>query len=313
MYAVAMNKKAQRKALAAAKKARRAGLNPSTVTPAVTRSPKKKAPVYIPRVERPFHDFTYEVEIAAMRELLPAATLTLHTTGDYGDRDVLLVTVAPEQAQGVRTTDGRLLVALQTQAHSMDASHDVALVLSRLLDADEPTVIDGLDVRQEAPALRDMIATESDFRIHTDFGFWLDPDEDITPEIRQALDASADSIVQTRQVPGVRGAFVAQMNHPFLRWVRPEDETAVLNGLARLLADKKTELTDGSRAIGAFRMLGLLTPVWQFDDDTPSADIDAAVTEFDDVFSAAIADETPLTPQQRRARDGFISREVSLR
>lgn len=299
-----MSKKAQRKALAAAKKAGAKNVNTA---------PKRQAPVYIPAVNRPFEGFEYEVEIAAMRELIPAATLKLHTTKDYGDTDAYLVTLAPDQVQGLVTQDGRILVALQTQAHSQDAAHDIALVLSKLIDAEPGTVINGMDVRQQAPTLRDMIASESDFTIHTDFRFWFGPDDDIPEHINDALDQAAAAMVPTRAIDGVRGAYWCQMNHQFIRWVRPEDETAVLNGLARLLADKKCVLTDGSRAIGAFRMMGLLTPVWQLDDDTTFEDAQKAVQAFDQQFSQAIADDTPLTPAQRRARDGFIAREVSLR
>ncbi|MDO5747506.1 MAG: DUF5926 family protein [Actinomycetaceae bacterium] len=316
-----MGKKSQRKALAAMKKGKATEKNVSqqaqskdaAAKSAAGRQNVTKKPVYISRVHRPFEGLEHEVELAALRELIPAGSVKIHTTKEYGDTDAWLVSIAPEQAQGVKTDDGRILIGLQTAGSTGDASHDIALVLEKLIDASPGTTIKGLDVRAEAPKLREMIASESDFEIYEDFGFWFTEEERSEKDIAQALEQMKESMVPTKALDGVRGAYWCKMTNNFVRWVRSEDEDAVLNGLARLLAEKDAELTDGARCIGAFRMLGLLTPVWQVDNNDDLDKLSQAAKKFDAKLTKAIADKSALTPAQRRARDGFISRQVSLR
>ena len=54
---------------------------------------KKKRIQY---VDRPFEALPFETELVAMREILPSATLRVHTNSAYGSRELLLVTMLPE-------------------------------------------------------------------------------------------------------------------------------------------------------------------------------------------------------------------------
>lgn len=75
----------------------------------------------------------------AMAQIIPAATATVRLTEEYGGRQVQLVTLLPEFVQGLKRSDGEVLVAMQTSMHSGDASRDVAAaVLATLEPARRP-------------------------------------------------------------------------------------------------------------------------------------------------------------------------------
>ena len=119
-------------------------------------------------------------------------------------------------------------------------------------------------------------------------------------------------MVPTAKVEGVEGAYWCRMQREFLRWVRPEEEAKVLDGLARL--HHKRELTfDDARFVGAFRALGLLIPVFELVEGAEAEELTEPLATFDKALTAAIASDEPLTPEERRTRSGIISRQVTLR
>lgn len=67
-----------------------------------------------------------------MREIIPAATLTVTTSAEHGSREVTLVTILPGMGAAMRRKSGELLVAVQTVTASGDVSLDIA---DRLLKA----------------------------------------------------------------------------------------------------------------------------------------------------------------------------------
>jgi hypothetical protein len=95
--------------------------------------------------------------------------------------------------------------------------------------------------------------------------------------------------------------------------VLPHPEAEVLDGLARLHADGQTEFVPGSRYVGSFRTNGLVVPVWDLADDTSADDLEKPLAEFETSLAEAMAVTDPLTPAQRRAKAGVISRQVTLR
>lgn len=103
------------------------------------------------------------------------------------------------------------------------------------------------------------------------------------------------------------------MGKEFLRWIRPEDENELIKALARLQAARETDLEEGARLIGAFRACGLLVPVWELVPGTEADELDKACATLDKRLANALADKSPLTNEQKRARDGLISRQVNLR
>lgn len=257
-----------------------------------------------------------EPELAAMRELLPAATLTLTTTPEYGSVPVTFVTLAPGNVQGVVKSDGERLVSLQARSRTADASHDLGLVAKAVLDAEPGSVIDRLDLRQKGPKLQELFGTAAgEFTHHSDFGFWLTDDER-TEDAAEAIRRSADEIVPTAPVPGQRATYWTSMTHDFLRMVLADDEDAVFDGLARLRADGELQMRGEDWTadfIGAFRLVGIVAPVWEFSRRVSVDEITDEVTALRQRIDDAVAVTEALSADARRAREGLVSRQVSVR
>ena len=98
-----------------------------------------------------------------------------------------------------------------------------------------------------------------------------------------------------------------------LRWVRAEEEPALMAALARLAAAESLDLGEGSRYVGSFRAHGCLVPVWDLDRDAHSSEWEAPAAEFAARLADALAVTEPLTSAERRARDGILGRQFTLR
>ena len=272
------------------------------------------APYEVEFVERPFAGMPNEVELVAMRELLPAATLELQTTAEYGDRSVIIATVLPNQVQGlVRKDDEQIMIALQTRSRTRDAGHDLAVILQELLQAEPGHVVDARDLRVQAPRLQEIITDKpGKFEIQKDFGFWLAPTAERSPEADEAIARSAESLVPCEQVEGEPNAFWTRMNADFVRWIWQEDEDRVFDALARLRVREECSLGHGSFFIGAFRSAGLVVPVWEFPERVEPGEIVEGIAQARKLMDEALADDSALSYDERRARAGLVSRQVSL-
>ena len=305
-----MSKKSRRKQKYAERQA--------AIDAAVAERRKQKAneptPYEVEFVERPFADLANEVELVAMRELLPAATLTLQTNKDFGERSVVFATVLPNQVQGlVREDDGQIMVGMQTRSRTRDAGHDLAVVLQELLDAEPGHVVDGKDLRVQAPRLQEILGADAgEFLIHKDFGFWLSPAAERDEETEQAIKRSAESLVPCEQIEGEPHAFWTRMNADFVRWIWQEDEDRVFDALARLRVRGECTLGHDSFFIGAFRSLGVVVPVWEFPERIAASDLVEGIAKARKAMDAALADTSALSYEERRARAGLVSRQVSL-
>ena len=98
-----------------------------------------------------------------------------------------------------------------------------------------------------------------------------------------------------------------------LRWVLPHEEDAATDALARLHAVSATSLGEGTRLLGAFRACGLLVPVWDLDPSLSADDYEDEVAQMALRLGEALADSGPLKAEERRARSGLLSRQVTLR
>ena len=58
---------------------------------------------------------------------------------------------------------------------------------------------------------------------------------------------------------------------------------------------------------------GRLVPVWDLDRDAHPSEWDAPTLAFAERLERALADETPLNDAERRARDGILGRQFTLR
>ena len=86
----------------------------------------------------------------------------------------------------------------------------------------------------------------------------------------------------------------------------------VLDALARMRT-AGTSTFDESRFIGAFRAQGLLIPVWQLQPGSEADELGGPLSQFAAEFDKAIATTEPLTAEEKRARAGIVSRQVTLR
>lgn len=262
-------------------------------------------------VERPFEGLAAETDLVAMREILPSATMRFELDGT----PILLVTLLPDNMPGLKREDGTVVVALQTHMRSGDASRDVAYAIEKALLLEPGSPLRLAELPEPGARLQDLLpkGTELTIEIHEDFDYWIDPATERTPEIEDALETAAGNAVQMTGVSGVTSAYWARMGKEFLRWIRPEDEYQLINALARLRAARQTDLEEGAPLIGAFRACGLLVPVWELVPGTEADELAKPAAAFDERLKKALADTSPLTNEQKRARDGLISRQVNLR
>lgn len=275
-----------------------------------------------PFVRRPFEGLRGEPEWVALRDILPAATASVKAADaaslpDDAPREVTWATVLPMAWPALHRTDGTVLVSTQASATSGDTSRDLAA--SWLQAAGQPAGTPVLHVPMAdaaTPRLQDLLDPDAELRVelHEDFGFWVG-DADLEEEAKASLENANSSIVPTRRVEGAPSVFWVDFGQrrTFVRWVLPQDEDAATDGLARLAAADRVKLTDDSRLLGAFRASGLVVPVWEVDPDADAESFTAAVEAMAGPLEDAIGSTAPLTVDERRARNGLLSRQVTLR
>lgn len=265
---------------------------------------------------RPFEGLASECDIVAMREIVPAASARLALTGEHADRVVTLVTVLPMAWPALVRSDGSILLGMQTNVGSGDASRDLADALLAALDAEpgEPVALGR--VTTESPRLQDLVdpAVPLVIAVHDNFEFWVDGAAEINDEVRASLERANSYAHPTVKLESVPSAYWTQMGEKeHLRWVMPQDEETLLNALARLHAAGEDSLGEGTRFVGMFRTQGLVCPVWDLPLGTGAAAIEEPAKEFGARLDAALADTSPVTSEQRRARAGLTTRQVTLR
>jgi hypothetical protein len=262
----------------------------------------------------------------ALRELVPAATLTARTVD--GD-EVVFASVLPVAWPGLRRPDGTAWVGLQTAGSSGDASRDLAAALRAAREADPGTPVAHVDLRGSGERLQDVLdpAARPVVRVHPGMDFWVDglgDDDEIgapgtVAAIRASLEKANEAIVPTEAVTSVPSAYWVRLGGTtFVRWVVTSPEDAFLDALARMHASRGdgaggSALGEGTRFAGAFRAYGLLVPVWDLGPDGTAESVEEPLATFAERLDAALADPARLTPDERRARAGLVSRQVTIR
>jgi hypothetical protein len=271
---------------------------------------------YAPPVTRPFEGLPGEADWVAMRELVPAATATLRTTGG---REVTLASVLPGGTPALVRASGEILLGVQMQTSSDDVSRDIGTALAAALEAPAGAPVDPGPIGgagSAGPRLQEVLNLDAPFEVtvHNDFGFWLEGTEP-NAAARAGLEHANEAILPTVRLEGLEAAYWVRPGNEraHLRWVRPEPEEKLLDALARLSASEQILLGEGTRYAGAFRALGLVVPVWDLPADTPAEDWTTPAREFQARLEQALTVTDPLTSDERRARAGLISRQVTLR
>ena len=276
---------------------------------------KKTRPA--PFARRPFEGMESETDLVAMREIVPAATATVTLREPVADvSSATLVTVLPLAWPGLRRADGEVLAGLQSGTSSGDASRDLAQVLLAAAETEPGSPVATLPLATEdTPRLQDLLDPSAplDITVHEGFDFWVD-DGDLDEEGRESLQRANDSAIPTVKLEGVRSAYWCLIgDRAYVRQVLPDDEDAATDALARLHARGESALTDTHRLLGAFRACGLLIPVWEVDPEADPASFSDPAQQMQRRYAEALADSTPLSADERRARSGLLSRQITLR
>lgn len=276
-------------------------------------------------VARPFEGLAGESDWVALREIVPAGTAMVTTTAEYGAREVTIVSLLPDLVPALRRQDGELLVALQTVGTSGDASRDVANALLHALELEPGDVLQLSELPEPGPRLQDVLEPGPFVaQVQDSFAYWLGEDAEDDPEVASALENANELMVETVEVEippiatapdgGLGTAYWCRMNgKEFLRWIVPAADEETLDALARLHARRTSALEEGTRLIGAFRTCGVLVPVWELARGTEADELAEPVAAFAQRLADAFATTDPLTPGERGARAGLVSRQVRLR
>lgn len=277
--------------------------------------PAFRAP--IPFVARPYEGLKGEVELVAMREILPCAIMSARTNAEHGAVEFDFVTLLPDGHPAMVRGDGRILVAAQTRFNSADLSHDAgaAILAAIAAKADGVEGVIDIDVREPSDRLQDILDPEGfgEMSLEENFHFWLNPEEEMNEQTARALEENRDEVIPTVAVPGVTGMFWCEMNRNFVRYVTDVEESALFTGLARLQAAGKARMGEGSRFVGAFRACGIAIPVFELAEGATADDIAEDAATLATELEKALAVKEPLSADERRARQGMLSRQVTIR
>ena len=267
---------------------------------------------------RPFEGLAGETEWVAIREILPAATGRITLTGDAAPDslgEATIASVLPMAWAGLHRDTGEVLVGTQSGGASGDASRDLVSQLLATASLEpglplqvvpQPTV--------ETPRLQDLVDQSAPFRaeVHEGFDFWT-AEAELEDAAKESLERANESAVPTVRL-GDDSAFWCRIgDRTYVRIVLPEDEDVATNALARLHAAQQDDFGDGTRLLGAFRACGLLVPVIELDAEAEPASYVEPLEQWRNRYATAAANQDSLTADERRAKSGLLSRQVTLR
>lgn len=290
-------------------------------------SKRRKSPQTTPKrakvrdiyVARPFEGLADEPEWIALRELVPAASAPLKIkeefTAEYGDRPVTLSTVLPMAWPAMTRQDGRVFIGLQRHVQSGDVSRDLAVAILAALGTEPGETVSVPALPAPGPRLQDILTDGPlEITLHEGFEYWLDADQAEDVNVKASLERANASIYPTARLAAAHAAYWCRVpDKAHVRWVLPDQEDAGLDALARLSAGGDLLLGEGTKFAGMFRAHGLLVPVWDVPRDPEAADWEAPLAAFAKRYADTLADTTPLDSAARRAKQGLVGRQLTLR
>ena len=152
-----------------------------------------------------------------------------------------------------------------------------------------------------------------DITMRDGFEFWLDGEED-DPVTRASLERANASVFPTVQLAAARAAYWCRFpGKAHVRWVLPDDEDPALAALSRLAAAGGLGLGEGpgspacsGRTACSYRC-GICPP-------TPeAAEWEEPFGDFAERYARALTVAGELDPRERRARQGLLARQLTLR
>lgn len=270
----------------------------------------------VPFAPRPFEGFQAETALVALRELLPAATARVTFDHEGVERTASIATVLPLAWAAMHRADGEIFVATQSGGGSGDLSRDLAVALLAAAAAEPGASIASTPaVTGQSPRLQDILVDAPlEIELHEGFEFWLAQDE-LDADTRESLEQANTAVSPTVALPAAEQAYWCRIgDRTYVRWVLPYDEEEATSALARLHSAGEGSLGEG-RLLGAFRTCGLLVPVWEVDASADGLSFDADLGALRERFEKALASvvERPLDADERRARSGLVSRQITIR
>ncbi|MBB2944714.1 hypothetical protein FB565_004447 [Actinoplanes lutulentus] len=271
-------------------------------------------------VARPFEGLADEPEWVALRELVPAAsaplTLKPEVVEEFGDRPVTLSTVLPMAWPAMTRADGRVFIGLQRHVQSGDVSRDLAVAILSALQTKPGDTVAVPALPGEGPRLQDLLVDGPlDITMHDGFEYWLDADQIQDSNVRASLERANASIYPTIRLAAAKAAYWCRVapEKSHIRWVLPEAEDQALDALARLSAAGELLLGENTKFAGMFRAHGVLVPVWDVPGEPDGTDFEAPLADFAKRYADTLAVNEPLDAAARRAKQGLIGRQLTLR
>jgi hypothetical protein len=264
----------------------------------------------MPFVARTFEGLPGEADWIALREFVPAASAYVRVEGH--DRPVRVCSMLPGNGAGIVRPDGEIWLGLQVAHNFGDISRDLAYVVdtAREIEPGNPVPMGDPGI---GPRMQDIVdpASSFDVEVYDGFDYWIEGSE-ASDRAEDLLAAANESIAPTVRLTSVDAAYWTEMApHRYLRWVMTHDETRLLDALARLRVRGADTLGDGSKLIGHFRAHGVLVPVWEFPVEADA--LEKPALAFAARLDEALADDSPLSSEERSARSALVSRQVSIR
>ncbi|GAA2835986.1 DUF5926 family protein [Kribbella solani] len=272
-------------------------------------------------VMRPFEGLPAECDLIAFREIVPSGTVQLELAGakvgDSAGKVINLVTLLPMAMPGLVRDDETIWIGMQTHASSGDPSRDLGHAITAALRTEPGNPIQVGDLMKDGPRLQDLIDTGKpvEVKVHEGFDYWVGENvDDPTGEVAAGLERANAAAAPTVRLESVDAAYWTRIgDRIYLRWVMPHTEETLLDALARLHAAGSSALIAGSRLIGSFRALGVLAPVWELPAGTEAADVEKPAADFATALDKALATDATLTTEERAARAGLASRQLTIR
>ena len=151
--------------------------------------------------------------------------------------------------------------------------------------------------------------------MHEGFDFWIEGVDDVDAEARASMERAnaaghPDRAARrrSRRPTGAGCATAATCAGSC-----PRTRSRCWTRLARLHGAGGLSLGEGTRYVGAFRAHGLLVPVWDLPHEAEADAVEGPAAGFRARLDQALALTAPLTDAERRARNGLLSRQLTLR